>query len=56
MLSVSASTRGVGDYYRVRLADSTDEYWDCHNHFMLYYGRDIQAMKDAEKKKKKDKV
>ena len=42
--------------YRVRLAETTEEYWDCHNHFMLYYGRDIQPMKDLEKKKKKDKV
>lgn len=41
---------------RVHLADTTDEYWDCHNHFMLYYGRDIQPMKDVEKKKKADKV
>lgn len=44
------------DTDRVRLAETTDEYWDCHNHFMLYYGKDIQQMKDAEKKKKKDKV
>jgi len=29
-----------------------EEYWDVYNHFMLYYGRDIQAMKDAEKKKR----
>jgi len=41
---------------RVRLAETTEEYWDCHNHFMLYYSKDIQPMKDAEKKKKEEKV
>ena len=46
----------INNFFRVHLAETTEEYWDCHNHFMLYYGRDIQPMKDAEKKKKKDKV
>lgn len=38
------------------MVETTEEYWDVHNHFMLYYGKDIQPMKDLELKKRKEKV
>ncbi|KFM65277.1 Transcription elongation factor SPT6, partial [Stegodyphus mimosarum] len=39
------------DIFRLTKAQTVEEVQDCYLHFMLYYGHDVPAMKEALKKK-----
>ncbi|XP_052215259.1 transcription elongation factor SPT6-like isoform X2 [Dreissena polymorpha] len=54
VLEANVRTLSEDDIERVRKVETMEELHDIYNHFLLYYGSDIQKMRDMERKKKRE--